>query len=283
MLWNESSKKLLAGTILISVTILMSLAHGIRFEVGSTTIFSASLTLGALVSIGLIYSVFARVRFWRILNALAVPTGIYVSALFLTIGSLHEATHLIGSALIAPLIGGVIFFASIDQVEDETVSLPLGHWSIIPISLIVIAVPFFVIQWFADLSWTYQPLDQIHSVICFSAFYFIQKGDLNRIDRLVNAGCYNFLFQSGYLVFLYVETVFSFEASNRPFDPFFIGVITSDLVLPLFLYLITLLVALRSRRIAGISVKNWHLVEGYLFLIAMVVAPPSIIEKILGS
>ena len=282
-MWNESIKKLLAGTILISVTILMSLAHGVDLQFGSTTIFSACLTLGVLVSIGLIYSVFARVSFWRILNALAVPTGIYVSALFLTIGSLHETTYLISSALIAPLIGGVIFFASIDQVEDETQSLPLGNWSIIPISLIVIVIPFFVVQWFANLSWTYQPLDQIHSVICFSAFYFLQKGDSNRVDRLVNAGCYNFLFQSGYLVFLYVETVFGFEASDRPFDPFYIGVITSDLVLPLFLYLITLLVALRSGRIAGISVKNWHLVEGYLFLVAMVVAPPSIIEKILGN
>ena len=62
-----------------------------------------------------------------------------------------------------------------------------------------------------------------------------------------------------------------------------IGSTAADLVVPVLLYISVLVIAIGKNSLTSIGIKNWHLVEGYLFLIAMVVAPPSIIEVILAS
>jgi hypothetical protein len=65
-----------------------------------------------------------------------------------------------------------------------------------------------------------------------------------------------------------------------------IGAISVSLLYALALYLSTLVIAISKHEtgdVANIDVKNWHIVEGYLFFMAMVVAPPSIIEYILSQ
>ena len=65
-----------------------------------------------------------------------------------------------------------------------------------------------------------------------------------------------------------------------------ITTISISLAAALALYLTTLIYALSESEVhdfSRVGIKNWHIVEGYLFFMAMVVAPPSIIEYILSS
>ena len=128
-------------------------------------------------------------------------------------------------------------------------------------------------QWFNPDIWAF-------CLVTFWVFFSLQNRTGNFYERLVDAGCYNFLFQSGYLVFSYVSHVVAYQ---YVFNWWEIGSITSQLILPAILYLIALLIALGKNHLSEINLKNWHLVEGYLFLVAMVVAPPSIIDYIVGT
>jgi len=65
-----------------------------------------------------------------------------------------------------------------------------------------------------------------------------------------------------------------------------VAIIAVSIIFPLALYLSTLIYAISENSVGDVSkidIKNWHIVEGYLFFMAMVVAPPSIIEYILSQ
>jgi hypothetical protein len=65
-----------------------------------------------------------------------------------------------------------------------------------------------------------------------------------------------------------------------------VAIIAFSIIFPLALYLSTLIYAISENSVGDVSkidIKNWHIVEGYLFFMAMVVAPPSIIEYILSQ
>ena len=144
----------------------------------------------------------------------------------------------------------------------------------------VVASPFLFFLYFMPNAQWFNPDIWAFCLVTFWVFFSLQNRTGNFYERLVDAGCYNFLFQSGYLVFSYVSHVVT---NQHVFNWWEIGSITSSLILPAILYLIALLVALGKSHLSEINLKNWHLVEGYLFLVAMVVAPPSIIDYIVGT
>ena len=121
----------------------------------------------------------------------------------------------------------------------------------------------------------------MHQVLTFWMLYLIQSTDKQKIERLVSAGCYNFLFQSGYSIMLYISVMLTYGIGE--YTSVKIGSTAADLVVPVLLYISVLVIAIGKNSLSSIGIKNWHLVEGHLFFIAMVVAPPSIIEVILAS
>ena len=124
----------------------------------------------------------------------------------------------------------------------------------------------------------WNPIGWMHQVLTFWMLYLIQSTDKQKIERLVSAGCYNFLFQSYYFVMLYISVSLKY---SEEYTGVKIGV-RQDLRFRCC-FTSVLVIAIGKNSLTSIGIKNWHLVEGYLFLIAMVVAPPSIIEVILAS
>ena len=117
----------------------------------------------------------------------------------------------------------------------------------------------------------------------FVSLYLIQDSEKSFNDRLIFASAYNVVLQAIIAVMMFVIATQWMES-----DVFLhkITTISISLILPLGLYLSTLIYAISDsevRDFSQVDIKNWHIVEGYLFFMAMVVAPPSIIEYILSS
>jgi len=278
MLWTDTRRKLFALGVLILTTYVTSFGQGLEVSlpfVTTTGVMLASLLGGASI-----------LRFlggsgWKnSLNVLSVPLALYVSLLALSFGIVSENSEFITSAIWAPLLGGTFFFSTRGIGDTSKRDEPCGNKLIAITAIWVVASPFLVFFYFMPNMGWFNPVFWAFCLITFWVFFSLQNRTGNFFERLVDAGCYNFLFHSGYLVFSYVSLVVS---EQYVFKSWLIGAITAELIFPAILYLIALLIALGKNHHSEINLKNWHLVEGYLFLVAMVVAPPSIIDYIVGT
>ena len=117
----------------------------------------------------------------------------------------------------------------------------------------------------------------------FIALYLMQTVSQPMPLRLIFAGGYNLVLQAVIAVMIYIIVT---QWITLGLFVQRIGAISVSLLYALALYLSALVVAISKREtgdVTKIDIKNWHIVEGYLFFMAMVVAPPSIIEYILSQ
>ena len=278
MLWTDTRRKLFALGVLILATYVTSVGHGL--EVSLPFVTTTGVMLASLLGGASLLRFLGGVGWKNSFNVLSVPLALYVSLIALSFGIVSENSEFITSAIWAPLLGGTFFFSTRGISDTSKRDEPCGNKLIAITAIWIVASPFlFFLYFLPNVQW-WNPDIWAFCLVTFWVFFSLQNRTGNFYERLVDAGCYNFLFQSGYLVFSYVSHVVAYQ---YVFNWWEIGSITSQLILPAILYLIALLIALGKNHLSEINLKNWHLVEGYLFLVAMVVAPPSIIDYIVGT
>ena len=275
------SRRIIAFGMLFLLTAVMTAIHGLTLELAY--IFTPFLIILSLLFASSLLLFFANTTWAITINTLAVPVSIYVSVLALAQGVYQEDGSLLASAIWAPIVGGIMFFMTQEeantQITDSREIRASILSAIVTIIVLVPALGFLTLMPGEFQFWN--PIGWMHQVLTFWMLYLIQSTDKQRIERLVSAGCYNFLFQSGYSVMLYISVTLKYGVEE--YTGVKIGSTAADLVVPVLLYISVLVIAIGKNSLSSIGIKNWHLVEGYLFLIAMVVAPPSIIEVILAS
>ena len=281
MFIGNFSRRIIAFGLLFFLTTVMTAVHGLTLELAY--IFTPFLIILSLLFASTLLLFFAHTTWAITINTLAVPVSIYVSVLALAQGVYQEDGSLLASAIWAPIVGGIMFFMTQEeantQITDSSEIRASILSAIVTIIVLVPALGFLTLMPGEFQFWN--PIGWMHQVLTFWMLYLIQSTDKQKIERLVSAGCYNFLFQSGYSVMLYISVMLTYGIGE--YTGVKIGSTAADLVVPVLLYISVLVIAIGKNSLTSIGIKNWHLVEGYLFLIAMVVAPPSIIEVILAS
>ena len=255
--WNE--------TLIYPVEAIASLAVLV-------TVFATALLLRTAAAVPLCFT----------MRIISVPVGLYVSLL-----SLIQATELghgfIGIFL-AMITAGLLFVCSMNQQTTGNGMNPNVIISSAAIS-ITLLIPIGIYSIFAQfpLPALWEPAIGLLVAGSFIALYLMQTVSQPIPLRLIFAGGYNLVLQAVIAVMIYIIVT---QWITQGLFVQRIGVISVSLLYALALYLSALVVAISKREtgdVTKIDIKNWHIVEGYLFFMAMVVAPPSIIEYILGQ
>ena len=255
--WNE--------TLIYAVEAIASLAVLL-------TAFATALLLRTVAAVPLCFTV----------RIISVPVGLYVSLL-----SLIQATELdhgfIGIFL-AMITAGLLFVCSMNQQTTGNGMNPNVIISSAAIS-ITLLIPIGIYSIFAQfpLPALWEPAIGLLVAGSFIALYLMQPVSQPMPLRLIFAGGYNLVLQAVIAVMIYIIVT---QWITLGLFVQRIGAISVSLLYALALYLSALVVAISKREtgdVTKIDIKNWHIVEGYLFFMAMVVAPPSIIEYILSQ
>ncbi len=255
--WNE--------TLIYAVEAIASLAVLL-------TAFATALLLRTVAAVPLCFT----------MRIISVPVGLYVSLL-----SLIQATELghgfIGIFL-AMITAGLLFVCSMNQQTTGNGMSPNVIISSAAIS-ITLLIPIGIYSIFAQfpLPALWEPAIGLLVAGSFIALYLMQTVSQPMPLRLIFAGGYNLVLQAVIAVMIYIIVT---QWITLGLFVQRIGAISVSLLYALALYLSALVVAISKREtgdVTKIDIKNWHIVEGYLFFMAMVVAPPSIIEYILSQ
>ena len=129
----------------------------------------------------------------------------------------------------------------------------------------------------------WQPFIFIQVSGSFLALYLLQDSSNTFSEKLVFASAYNVVLQAVMSVMFFIILTGSMSDGSFVLN---VAIISFSIIFTLGIYLSTLIYAVSKNSVGDVSkidIKNWHIVEGYLFFMAMVVAPPSIIEYILGQ
>ena len=236
------------------------------------TVFSVAVFLRTIAGASLAFTI----------RLISIPTGLYVSLLSL-IQAAEIGFGFIGSFL-AIITAGFLFLSCMNEraaSERFSMNTTTRLLAVFLMLLLPLAIFIFLAQ-FPVLS-LWQPFILIQVSGCFIALYLLQDSNKTFSERLVFASAYNVVLQAVIAVMFFIILTGSMKDGSFVND---VATIAFSIIFPLALYLSTLIYAISENSVGDVSkidIKNWHIVEGYLFFMAMVVAPPSIIEYILGQ
>ena len=254
-----------SGTSIYQIEALASAAVAI-------TVFSVAVFLRAIAGASLAFTI----------RLISIPTGLYVSLLSL-IQAAEVGFGFIGSFL-AIITAGFLFLSCMNEraaSERFSMNTTTRLLAVFLMLLLPLAIFIFLAQ-FPVLS-LWQPFILIQVSGCFIALYLLQDSNKTFSERLVFASAYNVVLQAVIAVMFFIILTGSMKDGSFVND---VATIAFSIIFPLGIYLSTLIYAVSKNSVGDVSkidIKNWHIVEGYLFFMAMVVAPPSIIEYILGQ
>jgi hypothetical protein len=236
------------------------------------TVFAAALVLRAGAAVPLSFTI----------RIISVPIGLYVSLLSLIQAA--ELGHGFIGIFLAMITAGLLFVCCLGQQTMDR-RLSLNAIVLNAAIMAMLLIPIGLYRFFAQfpLSALWEPAIALLAAGSFIALYLMQTVRQSVTERLVFAGGYNLVLQAVIGVMIYIIVT---QWITQGLFVQRIGAISVSLLYALALYLSTLVIAISKHEtgdVAKIDVKNWHIVEGYLFFMAMVVAPPSIIEYILSQ
>lgn len=261
MFVGNFSRRIIAFGVLFFLTAVMTAFHGLTLELAY--IFTPFLIILSLIFASTLLLFFAHTTWAITINTLAVPISIYVSVLALAQGVYQEDGSLLASAILAPIVGGIMFFMTQEeanrQITDSREIKASIVSAIVTITVLVPALGFLTLMPGEFQFWN--PIGWMHQILTFWMLYLIQSTDKQKIERLISAGCYNFLFQSGYSVMLYISVMLTYGFGE--YTGVKIGSTAADLVVPALLYISVLVLAIGKNSLTSIGIKNWHLVEGF--------------------
>jgi hypothetical protein len=254
-----------SGTSIYQIEALASAAVAV-------TVFSVAVFLRTIAGASLAFTI----------RLISVPVGLYVSLLSL-IQAAEVGYGFIGSFL-AIITAGFLFLSCMseraerEQFSTNTTTCVLA---ILLMLLLPVAIFAFLAQFPVLNLW--QPFILVQVSGSFISLYLLQDSNKAFSERLVFASAYNVVLQAIIAVMFFIILTGSMNDGSFVIN---VAIIAVSIIFPLALYLSTLIYAISENSVGDVSkidIKNWHIVEGYLFFMAMVVAPPSIIEYILSQ
>lgn len=254
-----------SGTSIFQIEALASAAVAV-------TVFSVAVFLRTIAGASLAFTI----------RLISVPVGLYVSLLSL-IQAAEVGYGFIGSFL-AIITAGFLFISCMseraegEQFSTNTTTCVLA---ILLMLLLPVAIFAFLAQFPVLNLW--QPFILVQVSGSFISLYLLQDSNKAFSERLVFASAYNVVLQAIIAVMFFIILTGSMNDGSFVIN---VAIIAVSIIFPLALYLSTLIYAISENSVGEVSkidIKNWHIVEGYLFFMAMVVAPPSIIEYILSQ
>ena len=276
---NETARKVLGASILVAA---LSFYHWrTETSVYPVEILASAAVAFTVLSLAILLRSLSGVSLAFTIRLVSIPVGLYVSLL-----SLIKAAEL-GSGFLGILLsvvtGGILFVSCMDARVNTEQASKNRTGGVLAIFL-ALSLPVLMFALFEQFSLpSLWQADSFMLVLgSFASLYLIQDSQKSVNDRLIFASAYNVVLQAIIAVMMFVVATQWMESEVFLHK---ITTISISLTAALALYLTTLIYALsesESYDFSQVGVKNWHIVEGYLFFMAMVVAPPSIIEFMLS-
>ncbi|HIG62456.1 MAG TPA: hypothetical protein EYQ22_16355 [Gammaproteobacteria bacterium] len=254
-----------SGTSIYQIEALASAAVAV-------TVFSVAVFLRTIAGVSLAFTI----------RLISIPLGLYVSLLSL-IQAAEVGYGFIGSFL-AIITAGFLFLSCMNERAEEkqfSTNTTTCVLAILLMLLLPVAIFTFLAQF--PLLNLWQPFILVLVSGSFISLYLLQDSNKAFSERLVFASAYNVVLQAVIAVMFFIILTGSMNDGSFVIN---VAIIAFSIIFPLALYLSTLIYAISENSVGDVSkidIKNWHIVEGYLFFMAMVVAPPSIIEYILSQ
>ena len=277
---SENLRKLLGLAIFIGTLIFV-------FWWAGTPIYpiealaSASVVITVL-SVALLLKAISGASLAFTTRLISIPTGLYVSLLSLVQAA--DVGHGFIGIFLAIITAAFLFLSCLNQQPEAEVVTKNTTACVLAI-LLLLLMPITIFGFLAQLPLMHLYHPPIFLLVAgsFASLYLLQAPDKTFSERLVFASAYNVVLQAVIAVMVFIIVT---QWMNDGTFVQRVSAISVSLIVPLALYLSTLIYAISDNDIVDVSkidIKNWHIVEGYLFFMAMVVAPPSIIEYILSQ
>jgi hypothetical protein len=254
-----------SGTSIYQIEALASAAVAVP-------VFSVAVFLRTIAGVSLAFTI----------RLISVPAGLYVSLLSL-IQAAEVGYGFIGSFL-AIITAGFLFLSCMsERAEGEQFSTNTTTCVLAILLMLLLPVAIFAFLAQFPVSNLWQPFILVQVSGSFLSLYLLQDSNKAFSERLVFASAYNVVLQAIIAVMFFIILTGSMNDGSFVIN---VAIIAVSIIFPLALYLSTLIYAISENSVGDaseIDFKNWHIVEGYLFFMAMVVAPPSIIEYILSQ
>ena len=224
----------------------------------ATTVFLVAIFLRIIAGASLAFTI----------RLISVPVGLYVS-LFSLIQAAEVGYGFIGSFL-AIITAGFLFLSCMNERADgqqfsqNTTACILA---ILLMLLLPVAIFAFLAQFPVLNLW--QPFIFIQVSGSFLALYLLQDSSSTFSEKLVFASAYNVVLQAVMSVMFFIILTGSMSDGSFVLN---VAIISFSIIFPLGIYLSTLIYAVSKNSVGDvykIDIKNWHIVEGYLFFMAM--------------
>ena len=243
---------------------------------------AGAVVLGTIVLVALLLRVMAGTSLAFTVRSISVPVGLYVSLLSLVQAS-DAGSGFIGIFL-SLITSGLLFLSCMHARKGENTCkrnraaclLAIAFTLLLPVIGFIVFAQFPLVQ-------LYHPPIFLLVFGSFIALYLLQPSNNTRSERLIFASAYNVVLQAVIAVMMFIIVTQWMDDGSFVLR---VSAISVSILVPLAVYLATLIYAISENKVGDVGkldIQNWHIVEGYLFFMAMVVAPPSIIEYILSQ
>jgi len=243
---------------------------------------AGAVVLGTIVLVALLLRVMAGTSLAFTVRSISVPVGLYVSLLSLVQAS-DASSGFIGIFL-SLITSGLLFLSCMHARKGENTCkrnraaclLAIAFTLLLPVIGFIVFAQFPLVQ-------LYHPPIFLLVFGSFIALYLLLPSNNSRSERLIFASAYNVVLQAVIAVMMFIIVTQWMDDGSFVLR---VSAISVSILVPLAVYLATLIYAISENKVGDVGkldIQNWHIVEGYLFFMAMVVAPPSIIEYILSQ
>ena len=243
---------------------------------------AGAVVLGTIVLVALLLRVMAGTSLAFTVRSISVPVGLYVSLLSLVQAS-DAGSGFIGIFL-SLITSGLLFLSCMHARKGENTCkrnraaclLAIAFTLLLPVIGFIVFAQFPLVQ-------LYHPPIFLLVLGSFIALYLLLPSNNSRSERLIFASAYNVVLQAVIAVMMFIIVTQWMDDGSFVLR---VSAISVSILVPLAVYLATLIYAISENKVGDVGkldIQNWHIVEGYLFFMAMVVAPPSIIEYILSQ
>lgn len=272
-----------------------------------------------VVGVALYFSLLHKIPFLSTLRTISLPLGILVSLILAEAGGSYGNSNLFIASLAAAITAGFLAIFGQEGVSNyPSRSTSVWEGSILAIILSCspmllcylffdeIEVKFFSLFagdansdfWFENLLmgvWDFYLGNWLAVGLIFFAIFFAQSGPSTYCEKAQFAACYGLILVTAFSVIQLTQEYFFFlEGNMEAFDSNWnrmtreeiysvsASATLNTLIYMTQIYIAVVFISITKGEIKHLSLRNWHLAEGYIFLTFILLAPQSVLE-VLGT
>jgi len=211
-----------------------------------------------------------------VLKYTGMPLG-FIFSTILAIDLIQEDASFIVS--LSPAVVGAIVSALFLDREFPKVLVPRWsrNWDFLVFGLITIGCVF--VGSVQPLWILAHPFAWIVAISCVGMVFFFLRRERELDTKLLEASLYGLLISVAISLLVYMSAVLAFcDNCNLEEQRKGGSILLCHILYPLFIYLIALLNSLAKGNTEKLIRSNWHLAEGYVFIIFIIFAPQSLVS-----